>query len=102
MQPEHPSSGKLKFDGTINWPFVLTLFTVILGAAGFFNTLIGQIGDVQITLQQQKVSADEQTKEVKGLKESMDNIRLDMAKQDGMRSMVSDHEVRLRALEQKQ
>lgn len=93
-QQDNPLSGRLKFDGTINWPFVVFCGTLVLGAIGFGNKVVGQIDSVQATM----VS---QSQEVKGMKESIDNIRLDMAKQDGMRNMVIDHESRIRALESK-
>lgn len=92
----------LKFDNTVNWPFILTLGAIVVGAIGFGNTVVNQIGSIQVSLQEQKVADTQQTQEVKGLRESIDNIRLDMAKQDGMRSMVIDHESRIRALENKQ
>lgn len=93
-QPESTPTGRLKFDGTINWPFVVFCGTLLLGAIGFGNKVVNQIDSVQITMANQ-------AQEVKGLRESVDSIRLDMAKADGMRTTVADHEIRLRALESK-
>jgi len=93
-QPETPPTARLKFDGTINWPFVVFCATLVLSAIGFGNRLIGQIDAVQ-------TSMTNLSPEVKSLRESVDNIRLDMAKSEGMRNMVLDHETRIRALEAK-
>lgn len=88
-----------KFDGTINWPILFLAGGTIVGAIGFGNTVVNQMDKIQATMAEQKEAASDQAKEVKGLRETVDQIRLDMAKQDGMRSMVMDHESRLRNLE---
>jgi len=101
VSDDQKTSGRLRFDGTVNWPFVVTLCAIVVGAIGFGNTVVNQISSVQVTLQEQKAADLEQTREVKGLKESIDNIRIDLAKQDGIRTMILDHEARLRAIENK-
>jgi hypothetical protein len=88
------SDGKplFKFDGTINWPFLLTAGLVFLGAIGFGNKLVGQIDSLQGTFQSYQM-------ELKDLKNSVDAIRLDMAARAATERKVDDHEMRLRALE---
>lgn len=85
-------AGWLKFDGTVNWPLILTLLLTVGGAIGFGNKIVGQIDGLDKTM-------NTYSQEFKGLKESVDNIRLDMAKQEGMRTSIADHETRIRALE---
>jgi hypothetical protein len=99
MTPDEKPSSRLRFDGTINWPFVVTLLLIGGGAVGFGNKLVGQIDTVNLALIEQKNAADKQVTEVKNLTDSVNNIRLDLAKQDGVRNVVTDHEARIRALE---
>lgn len=84
--------GIFKFDGTVNWPLLITLAAVALGAVGLGNKLVGQVDTLTGLVGEQAI-------EFKKMREDMTGIRLDMAKQDGIRSMVQDHEGRIRALE---
>lgn len=82
----------LKFDGTINWPFVLAAIVFIGGAIGFGNKVVGQIDNLDATLRNSQ-------QEFKDLKGAVDAIRLDMAARSATEKVVADHEIRIRTLE---
>lgn len=94
MSEDEKPSSRIRFDGTINWPFIILCGSIVLGAIGFGNRVVSQVDSVLIM-------QEKQTQKVDKLTESVDNIRLDLAKQDGLRQKVEDHEVRIRALEAK-
>lgn len=81
-----------KFDGTINWPFLVVVASIVVGAIGFGNKIVGQIDNLNVTM-----AAN--SNEFKALKQSVDDLRLEMVKQESTRATVSDHEARIRALE---
>lgn len=93
MTPEEKSP-KLRFDGTVNWTVVIAVIGALVGTIGFGNQLFSRIDSVQEAMLTQ-------AGEVKELKESVDNIRLDLASKDGLQKMVQDHEARIRSLEAK-
>lgn len=94
MAEEKEPRPLFKFDGTVNWPLLITVALIVLGAIGFGNKLVGQV-DTLTTL------VGGQAEEFKKMREDVNGIRLDMAKADNVRNMVVDHEARIRALEAK-
>ena len=81
-----------KFDGTINWPFLVTIGLILFAAIGFGNKLVGQIDGLQNTFEGYQ-------DELKDLRKSVDSIRLDLASRAATEKAVQDHEMRIRALE---
>lgn len=87
-----PEKSWFKFDGTINWPFLVVVASIVIGAIGFGNKIVGQIDNLNVTMASN-------SNEFKALKQSVDDLRLEMVKQESTRATVSDHEARIRALE---
>ena len=87
-----PEQKWFRFDGTINWPLLITVSVIVFGAIGFGNKLVGQIDSLQLTFEGYQT-------ELKDLRKSVDSIRLDLAERAATEKAVQDHEMRIRALE---
>lgn len=89
-------SGGVRWDGTISLGTMLTAAIVAVSVIGGAAVAVNRIEGIQSTV---ALQGDKFDKRLQSLEETTSNIRLDMAKQDGIRAMVADHESRIRSLE---
>ena len=93
----------IRWEGTVTPGTIVALLGIAAPLIVGGITALNRIGAMS-----EKVTAINQTvfeqgnrfdSRLKNVEEGQNNLRLDLAKQDGMRSMVIDHESRIRALE---
>ena len=90
------NGSRVRWDGTISLGTMLTAAIVAVSVIGGAAVAVNRIEGIQSTVAAQ---GDKFDRRLQSLEETTGNIRLDMAKQDGIRAMVADHEARLRVLE---
>lgn len=87
---------KVRWDGTISLGTIIAMIGIAVPVVAGSVTVVNQVAGIQRDMQVSSLKSDER---LKNLEDITQQIRLDMAKQDGLRSQVQDHEARIRQLE---
>lgn len=92
------NGGGFKWDGTISLGSIIAAVIIIIPLIGGAYVTVNQVAGIQTTMDKQGEKFDTR---LKAVEDRIGDIQLEMAKADGFRAKVDDHEARLRRTEQR-
>mgnify|MGYP000844803618 CR=1 FL=1 len=87
---------KVRWDGTISLGSIIAMIGIAAPVVVASITVVNKVDSIQHDMKESNSKTDGR---LQNLEEITQQIRLDMAKQDGVRMQVQDHEARIRQLE---